>query len=107
MKKSTPILITLVALGGVFSVEAQTSKIPEPSLPGYSGFHSNLGIQEIVEVGVPLSTKRKPTQVKIEDLKQPIDPETGKTSSFPSPSLTPSFENSNRPAVVDLSLIHI
>ena len=25
-----------------------------PSLPGYSGFHSNLGIQEIIEVGIPL-----------------------------------------------------
>jgi hypothetical protein len=24
------------------------------SLPGYSGFHSNLGIQEIIEVGIPL-----------------------------------------------------
>ena len=26
-----------------------------PSLPGYSGFHSNLGLQEIIEVGVPLA----------------------------------------------------
>ena len=25
-----------------------------PSRPGFSGFHSNLGLQEIVEVGVPL-----------------------------------------------------
>ena len=37
----------------------QDQRIPAPSLPGYSGFHSNLGIQEIVEVGVPLSEKRK------------------------------------------------
>ncbi len=37
----------------------QGQNIPKPSLPGYSGFHSNLGIQEIVEVGVPLSEKRK------------------------------------------------
>ena len=37
----------------------QDQRIPVPSLPGYSGFHSNLGIQEIVEVGVPLSEKRK------------------------------------------------
>ena len=36
----------------------QAVKVPKPSLPGYSGFHSNLGIQEIVEVGVPLSKKR-------------------------------------------------
>ena len=28
-----------------------------PSLPGYSGFHSNVGLQEIIEVGVPLSSK--------------------------------------------------
>ena len=28
-----------------------------PSLPGYSGFHSNIGLQEIIEVGVPLSSK--------------------------------------------------
>ena len=42
-----------------YTLFAQSSKIPEPSLPGYSGFHSNLGIQEIVEVGVPLSEKRK------------------------------------------------
>jgi hypothetical protein len=42
-----------------YTLFAQSSKVPEPSLPGYSGFHSNLGIQEIVEVGVPLSEKRK------------------------------------------------
>ena len=36
----------------------QAVKVPKPSLPGYAGFHSNLGIQEIVEVGVPLSKKR-------------------------------------------------
>ena len=28
-----------------------------PSLPGYSGFHSNIGLQEIIEVGVPLQKK--------------------------------------------------
>ena len=46
-------------LGLPFYSFGQGQKIPEPSLPGYSGFHSNLGIQEIVEVGVPLSEKRK------------------------------------------------
>ena len=36
---------------GVVSPHTQTS------LPGYSGFHSNLGIQEIVEVGSPFREK--------------------------------------------------
>ena len=36
------------------SVCGQTIPKSNPSLPGYSGFHSNLGIQEIIEVGIPL-----------------------------------------------------
>ncbi len=38
-------------------LNGQSTRFPlsKPSLPGYSGFHSNLGLQEIVEVGVPLS----------------------------------------------------
>jgi len=47
----------LFLTSGIFCF-GQAVKVPKPSLPGYSGFHSNLGIQEIVEVGVPLSTKR-------------------------------------------------
>ena len=39
---------------------AQNRKLPtaEPSLPGYSSFHSNLGILEIIEVGIPMSQGR-------------------------------------------------
>jgi hypothetical protein len=47
----------LFLTSGIFCF-GQVIKVPKPSLPGYSGFHSNLGIQEIVEVGVPLSKKR-------------------------------------------------
>lgn len=47
----------LFVTSGILSY-GQSIKVPKPSLPGYAGFHSNLGIQEIVEVGVPLSKKR-------------------------------------------------
>ena len=47
----------LFVTSGILSY-GQAIKVPKPSLPGYAGFHSNLGIQEIVEVGVPLSKKR-------------------------------------------------
>ena len=49
----------------------QGVKVPKPSLPGYSGFHSNLGIQEIVEVGVPLSKKERSLPLHL--LKQSIN----------------------------------
>ena len=45
----------LWSLALTICLSGQSGKIPEPSLPGYSGFHSNLGLQEIIEVGVPLS----------------------------------------------------
>ena len=47
-------------------------KVTNPSLPGYSGFHSNLGIQEIVEVGVPLS--RNKVSSSITEQKKPSVP---------------------------------
>ena len=39
----------------------QSGSVPRsnPSLPGYTGFHSNIGLQEIIEVGVPLSDRAK------------------------------------------------
>ena len=60
----------LWSLALTICLSGQSGKIPEPSLPGYSGFHSNLGIQEIVEVGVPLSKKRKAAPSEL----RPVDP---------------------------------
>jgi len=51
----------LVSLGFTLSIaKAQSQKLPtaEPSLSGYSSFHSNLGILEIIEVGLPISQGR-------------------------------------------------
>ena len=51
-------LLSLSALSGTLSL-GQVGSAPKsnPSLPGYSGFHSNIGLQEIIEVGVPLSDR--------------------------------------------------
>ena len=54
------ILSSLFALANIAFVSSesfgQVVAVPaaEPSRPGFQGFHSNLGLQEIVEVGVPL-----------------------------------------------------
>ena len=54
------ILSSLFALANLAFVSSesfgQAVAVPaaEPSRPGFQGFHSNLGLQEIVEVGVPL-----------------------------------------------------
>ena len=54
------ILSSLFALANFVFVSSesfgQAVAVPaaEPSRPGFQGFHSNLGLQEIVEVGVPL-----------------------------------------------------
>ncbi len=79
-------------------------------MPGYSGFHSNLGIQEIVEVGVPLSQKRKvslpvpaPSAVEaetvrpksdaseavpVEEVAEPVYPEQAQATSAAKDSLS-------------------
>ena len=48
--------VNLFILSG-YCLFGQSPAVPRsnPSLPGYSGFHSNLGLQEIIEVGVPLA----------------------------------------------------
>ena len=58
MMKISPVLVLLFLLQGElsFGQEASGPK-SNPSLPGYSGFHSNIGLQEIIEVGVPLSDR--------------------------------------------------
>ena len=45
---------------GASGLDAQNRRLPtaEPSLPGYSSFHSNLGLLEIIEVGLPISQGR-------------------------------------------------
>ena len=45
---------------GASGLDAQNRRLPtaEPSLPGYSSFHSNLGLLEIIEVGLPVSQGR-------------------------------------------------
>ena len=75
----------LFLTSGIFCF-GQAVKVPKPSLPGYSGFHSNLGIQEIVEVGVPLSTKRT---VAASPSSQVIDKSTNSPGVIPptSPSV--------------------
>jgi len=54
-------------------LNAQSTRFPlaKPSLPGYSGFHSNLGLQEIVEVGVPLSESAPDRSTPAEILSPP------------------------------------
>ena len=57
--RARPVTLTFaLALAVVSSAESfgQAVAVPlaQPSRPGFSGFHSNLGLQEIVEVGVPL-----------------------------------------------------
>tara|TARA_B100001094_G_scaffold60277_1_gene55799 strand:+ start:145 stop:1269 length:1125 start_codon:yes stop_codon:yes gene_type:complete len=52
-------LIALTNFAFVLSSSyGQTVAVPaaKPSRPGFQGFHSNLGLQEIVEVGIPLRT---------------------------------------------------
>ena len=54
------ILSSLFALANLVFVSSESFgqavavPVAEPSRPGVQGFHSNLGLQEIVEVGVPL-----------------------------------------------------
>lgn len=45
--------ITILCLSESFG-QGVAVPVAEPSRPGVGGFHSNLGLQEIVEVGVPL-----------------------------------------------------
>jgi hypothetical protein len=73
----------------------QDTKVPQPSLPGYSGFHSNLGIQEIVEVGIPLSKKRAvipsstSRELKNEGGNSVTPPQESSIVSSPAPDVTP------------------
>ena len=78
----------------------QDQKIPVPSLPGYSGFHSNLGIQEIVEVGVPLSEKRKvsspvsnPVSNQVTEALNPLVAQPRSQESSQAPSTTDSKDS--------------
>ena len=63
-----------------------------PSLPGYSGFHSNLGIQEIIEVGIPLQES------------DPLSKTEVKKGSTASSSLTGSTETVSPPSQKSTSL---
>ena len=64
----------------------QTVVVPaaKPSRPGFQGFHSNLGLQEIVEVGVPIRTVKPASPVDSVPLLPP--PATG---NVPPPRLSP------------------
>ena len=50
------IIVSIILFLGQWSYgQSPVAPKSNPSLPGYSGFHSNLGLQEIIEVGVPLA----------------------------------------------------
>lgn len=85
------ILSSLFALANFIFVSSesfgQAVAVPaaEPSRPGFQGFHSNLGLQEIVEVGVPL--RRAPPASSSEPSPPSLPPPA--TGSVPSPRLSP------------------
>ena len=66
---------------------------PEPSRPGFDGFHSNLGIQEIIEVGAPLRTVAPPhtASPRSENLATPAP------SVHPRPAAGPPRARSDKP----------
>ncbi|MDG1139607.1 MAG: hypothetical protein P8N49_08845 [Opitutales bacterium] len=94
--KYFPVLFSQLFCFTFFSF-GQDSKVPKPSLPGYSGFHSNLGIQEIVEVGVPLSRKRavlpSASPEKKNEVINAVAPSTGRSSALSPPSNVAPEEN--------------
>ena len=61
-------LFILWAISFLASVDSYSQEVnvpaASPSRPGFSGFHSNLGLQEIVEVGVPLRENVPPRAIK-------------------------------------------
>ncbi|MAK47077.1 MAG: hypothetical protein CMI24_07495, partial [Opitutae bacterium] len=60
MKISHALVLLFLLQGELsFGQDAGSGPKSNPSLPGYSGFHSNIGLQEIIEVGVPLSDRAK------------------------------------------------
>jgi hypothetical protein len=84
------ILSSLFALANLVFVSSesfgQAVAVPaaEPSRPGFRGFHSNLGLQEIVEVGVPLRSAAPASPPSIPLLPPPA------TGNFPPPRVSPS-----------------
>lgn len=68
--------LTLIIVGASM-VNAQSRKVPkaEPSLPKYSNFESNIGIMEIVEVGVPVANGRAAVESSPLLDQEPVQPE--------------------------------
>jgi hypothetical protein len=91
------LLLCLVSLGLPLSIaKAQSQRLPtaEPSLPGYSSFHSNLGILEIIEVGLPISQGR--AAVESSPLLENEPPKTeGKKYSFSASAGSRLYRTSN------------
>jgi hypothetical protein len=111
------ILSSLFALANLIFVSSesfgQAVAVPaaEPSRPGFRGFHSNLGLQEIVEVGVPLRSAAPASSISTTPSLPPpasgnvppprVSPSDGAASSSPStatgePLLNPSVSAGTR-----------
>ena len=78
-----------VLLGFLYNGYGQNSPQSKsvPPLPGFSSFHSNLGIQEIIEVGVPLQKEvpaPAPTNLSPPVQKQAVPPVARPVESAPS-----------------------
>jgi hypothetical protein len=93
-------LSSLFALANLVFVSSesfgQAVAVPaaEPSRPGFQGFHSNLGLQEIVEVGVPLRAAAPASSVPLTPSLPP--PATGNVPpSRLSPDGAPSLPSSS------------
>lgn len=89
LKTLIKISLFLVLAGGYFCqlISAQETRVPQPSLPGVQSFNSNLGVQEIIEVGVPIGQEKKESKFV-----EPTNPKP-RGSTTPKPPVVEGFQN--------------
>ena len=88
MKFPNRIFFALLSINIACFGQSRPAPKSNPSLPGYSGFHSNLGLQEIIEVGVPLSVSTDVTSSATEasgSILQRLDAANAKPPPPPKP----------------------
>jgi hypothetical protein len=81
----------LLFLSSGFFCFVHAVKIPQSSINGFEEFHSNLGILEIIEIGVPLAKKR--TMIGEQSITTTGEPKSVPISpveNYPTNSLTPN-----------------